>query len=218
MKANQYRCSKSTRKAEKSVQKLTHLLENVLLANPSLRLKMASLGRQNDDDDDASIRTNGTTSTICSWRTRMDPFEKVLYGSRVYTRAGLNFDASTFNLETSTIKTLETSRSNWSQLSGLSLSQISSVGVILLPITSSDVHNTTFDALGGASTPQSVLLSSAVAPPSPFPQYDHPYAPGTEFRSLTYSLTPTTNDPPIRNWPTDLVIGIDFGKTYVSPV
>jgi hypothetical protein len=95
---------------------------------------MASLNQHEDQSDGASIRTTRTTSTMLNWRAIMRPFEKTLFKTRVYSRAILK-------TETSTVRTLETAGTSWSQLSGLSLSQISSVAVILLPIAISDVYN-----------------------------------------------------------------------------
>jgi hypothetical protein len=149
--------SESNRKAAKSMEQLTSLLENVLQADPGLSLRMASRNQHEDQSDGASIRTTRTTSTMLNWRAIMRPFEKTLFKTRVYSRAILK-------TETSTFRTLETAGTTWSQLSGLSLSQISSVAVILLPIAISDVYNNKSYDFSATAAPRAVTSPSIIPP------------------------------------------------------
>ncbi|KAF8253427.1 hypothetical protein K440DRAFT_251340 [Wilcoxina mikolae CBS 423.85] len=61
-------------------------------------------------------------------------FEDTLYKTRVYTRTVLNSTTNSF-------KSAQTIGSKWTQLTGLSLAQISNISVIHLPICASDIPN-----------------------------------------------------------------------------
>lgn len=59
-------------------------------------------------------------------------FEDALHSTRVYTRTESNSASKSF-------KSLRTSASSWTQLTGLSLAQVSNISVIQLPICASDL-------------------------------------------------------------------------------
>jgi hypothetical protein len=84
-----------------------------------------------------NFSTTTASEILRTQRLSTLPYEDALCRSGVYKRCVLN-------LETSSFKSLRTASSNWSQLSDISLSAVSSVSIILLPILWADVEDTIF--------------------------------------------------------------------------
>jgi hypothetical protein len=124
------------------------------------------LNRSDIEEDDANALTRTETfNTVRSLRIFYHPFENILRKTRVYSRNILRHDTSSF-LE------VQTAKSSWSQLTGVSLSAISSVSVIMLPISKSEVENTTFATLFQSTVPVTELHPSAVSTTYPYAMSD----------------------------------------------
>lgn len=126
--------------AEASTRKLTSLVQEVLKTNVNMASRLKILERthpalaasfrtsQND-----MARSEGTESRAVSRRAyHKFAFEEELETSTVYKRAGLNQIS---------FSKLSTTSSGPSCLSGLSLSDVSNVSAIVLPISSMELWN-----------------------------------------------------------------------------
>ncbi|KAF8536447.1 hypothetical protein BDD12DRAFT_286255 [Trichophaea hybrida] len=110
------------------------------LVSMNARLLALIEGAKYDDEDGAAPSTlpEGCASTtlifiLTSSSASFQPeFEEALKQTRVYLHAARC-------LETSSFLSLHTSETRWSQLSGLSLAQISDISVILLPMHLSEL-------------------------------------------------------------------------------
>ena len=107
-------------------------METILQSDSNISLRMEAFNSQLDAwFETCSIRT---MTSFASFRSSRASFERTLAKARVYQKA-------LRNLSTSTLRTTGTSESRWSQLSGLSLSQISSIVVFCLPLCTHDLAN-----------------------------------------------------------------------------
>jgi hypothetical protein len=112
-------------------------MDAVLMSDPALSERMALFTSQPDrfDQDASSSRSVATLATINNLRVSMTfSFEGILAKARVYRNANRNRSTQSF-------KTIITSDTKWSQLSGLSLSQISNISVICLPVNTHELGN-----------------------------------------------------------------------------
>jgi len=117
------------------MNKLSQLMEKILETNPDLAERMTIHPRDIDNSSDTStIRSPASTSPrTMSFRSSFG-FERALKKSRVYAKAERNISTTSF-------ESLNTTESNWSQLTGLSLSQTSCISVIRLPISAPELYN-----------------------------------------------------------------------------
>lgn len=123
-------------------------METILDCNPALAARVLPGSRQSQDSSDASTIRSAFTSVQRTVRTAPSlisvrgsslfpfAFEQVLNQTRVYRRAFKNVSTHSF-------KSLATKESNWSQLTRLSLSQISCIAVIFLPVYIDELFNKT---------------------------------------------------------------------------
>jgi len=116
---------------------LAQSVQAVLRSDQVLSERMAAYDFPNPKDrfDSSTIRSVSTVATVNSLRSSVVlSFEGTLAKARVYQRAARNTSTHSF-------KTIITSESKWSQLSGLSLSQISDISVVRLPIFIHELQN-----------------------------------------------------------------------------
>jgi hypothetical protein len=104
---------------------LTKSVKEVVTLDPNLSARMAAFDIQSDNRSDTdSIHSVATSATVTSPRESVSfSFERALAKSRVYQIAMGNTSTRSF-------QTVITSKSKWSQLSGLSLSEVSNVAAI----------------------------------------------------------------------------------------
>ncbi|KAI5781264.1 ankyrin repeat-containing domain protein [Geopyxis carbonaria] len=162
-----YTC-RSTQEAQSQILKITKLIEILLKSNPPLARRMSNfsfnfdfnfdnLPHVDDDSDTLTIRSAN------SFKSELNParpetlesgyaeehhsvrrssvftitnFEDCLNKTRVYVNAFRNSSTNTF-------VSLNTSSSHWSQLSGVTVSQVSNVSFIHLPVAISELVDPT---------------------------------------------------------------------------
>ncbi|KAI5842788.1 hypothetical protein BZA05DRAFT_190635 [Tricharina praecox] len=126
---------------------LKQLLATVLQSIPGLAKRMETATVPTDNADANTIRSGAasflTTATKKYFRRFM--FERSLSETRVYRRAFRNYS-------TASVRTVDTAGSRFSQLTGLSLAQISKISVIRLPVYSVELNNgDVYDEVQGSS-------------------------------------------------------------------
>lgn len=131
------RTSNSMQQARRDMARLKEFMDALVMSDPALSERMALFTSQPDrfDHDASSSRSVATVATINNLRVSMTfSFERILAKARVYRNANRNTSTQSF-------KTIITSDTKWSQLSGLSLSQISNISVICLPVNTHELGN-----------------------------------------------------------------------------
>jgi len=134
-----YSASESTQQARRHIAQLEQSVNTVMTSDPNLSTRMAAFSIQHDTNFDASsIHSVSTVSTLKNLHTSVAfTFERALAKACVYQKAAGNTSTRSF-------RTLNTSESKWSQISGLSLSEISNISVIYLPVYTNELHNNNF--------------------------------------------------------------------------
>ncbi|KAA8913147.1 hypothetical protein FN846DRAFT_183551 [Sphaerosporella brunnea] len=144
-----YNCE-SNKEAKRSMERVAELMEAILGSNPGLAARMCPrLTRARDEvdsstlcstSDAATIRSSKSVSTLGKLRASLFAFEfdRALQQTRVYAKARKDNP-----MRRPSFETLKTTHSMWSQLTELSLSQVSSIAVIHLPITAAELYNGT---------------------------------------------------------------------------
>jgi hypothetical protein len=133
------------------MDQVSQLMEAMLQSNPDLAARMSPrFLRARDDSDVSTVHSaHSDTSTIGSIKsistitnlrnTRFGfAFDRALQQTRVYTRAIKGNIISGPSVES-----LVTTQSKWSQLTGLSLSEISCIAVVCLPVRATELYNST---------------------------------------------------------------------------
>jgi ankyrin repeat protein len=115
------------------MSQLTQLIGAILKSNPTLSARMETSNSQSEDSFDLPQNCQATVLQRLQTQSVLS-FERTLVRTRVYKKAVRNISTNSFNTTT-------TSTSKWSQLTGLSLSQISSVAVICLPVYVDELHS-----------------------------------------------------------------------------
>ncbi|KAG8670537.1 GTPase activating protein (GAP) for Rho1p [Fusarium poae] len=140
--------------AESRVDKLCDLVEEMLFQNPTLKQRLAALdtgGQAADPGDTIDTRLNETSVEATDEGEDVPPaadsqprwqrnaygftFEEVLMSSRAYRMVATD-NSDAFSVISSAGRT-----ASWSMLSGLSLSEISHIGIQAIPIYVTDITN-----------------------------------------------------------------------------
>jgi len=128
--------------------RLSRIMETILASNPDLAARVVPGSPHSQESSDASTIRSTFTSARQTVRTApsiisvrgpsawLSAVERVLNQSRVYMRASRNMSTNSF-------QSLATRESNWSQLTQLSLSQISCIAVVCLPVYLDELFNRT---------------------------------------------------------------------------
>lgn len=156
-------------RAEASMRNLTSLVQEVLKANVNMAARLKNLERMHPalaasvcTSQNDNARSEGTDSRAVSRRTYYRfTFEEELETSPVYKRAGLNHIRYSIS---------STSSYGPSCLSGLSLSDVSNVSAIALPISPMELWNHQRYRSKIAGTPTAVTsLDAWYNPPARVP-------------------------------------------------
>ena len=125
-------CSESQQRAQSEAREYQQFMVNFLQSNPDISRRMIE-SRMNGNAVAPSSHSVFSTSTKNTLRSLCEPLklENVLNGTRVYRMANRNTSTSTFKTITSL----------FSQLSGQSLSEISDISVIRLPVYALELNN-----------------------------------------------------------------------------
>ncbi|KAI5850901.1 hypothetical protein BZA05DRAFT_453445, partial [Tricharina praecox] len=124
-----YTCS-STQKLQNDMAELKQLMATVLQTNPDLSERMSAATSFVGVVAASSVRSRASVFSSASVRS----FRRILGETRLYRNAARNSSSNSF-------KTIGTAESNWSQLTGVSLDQISNISVIFLPIYPLELNN-----------------------------------------------------------------------------
>ena len=126
--------SESAQQAQCETAELKELITEILRSNPGFAKHGATyvppIAEELVASSSQSISSVGTESSA-KRILRPPAFESILGKTRVYRRANRNTSTNSFN----------TTRSSWSELSGLSLADISDISVIRLPVYLSELSN-----------------------------------------------------------------------------
>ena len=126
--------SESAQQARGDIAELRELITKLLRLNPGFAEYTATYTAPTAEEQIASSsRSISPVCTESSARHILPPsaFESILGETRVYRRADRNASTNSF----------KTVRSSWSQLSGLTLADVSDLSVICLPVYASELSN-----------------------------------------------------------------------------
>ncbi|KAF4969837.1 hypothetical protein FSARC_2995 [Fusarium sarcochroum] len=161
--------------AESKVDKLCDLVEETLAQNSTLKERLVALGARdelvvadetidtrlnqltiNDPNkkDDTSDATPASSDNQPRWQRNEQgfAFEEVLMSSRVYRISAKN-NSDAFSIISSAGRT-----ASWSMLSGLSLSEVSHIGIQAIPVYATDITNKEYyDFSPAGGNPQSLV-------------------------------------------------------------
>ncbi|KAI5850887.1 hypothetical protein BZA05DRAFT_399098, partial [Tricharina praecox] len=124
-----YTCS-STQQLQNDMAEMKQLMATVLQTNPDLSERMSAATSFVGVVAASSVRSRASVFSSASVRS----FRRILGETRLYRNAARNSSSNSF-------KTIGTAESNWSQLTGVSLDQISNISVIFLPIYPLELNN-----------------------------------------------------------------------------
>ena len=122
--------SESQRQARSEAREYQQFMMNFLQSNPDISRRMLNDNALSVASSSHSVSSTSTTHTLRSLCESLK-LESILNSTRVYRMANKNTSTTTF----------KTKYSSFSQLSGRSLSQISDMSVIRLPVYALELNN-----------------------------------------------------------------------------